>query len=77
MIIAIAVVTFYDDLKNLSVRYIGACCGFEPYHIRAMAEELRAERGKLPEASKKSEFGKNLFMAKKRAELNPKVYKDR
>lgn len=42
-----------------------------------MAEELRAERGKLPEASKKSEFGKNLFMAKKRAELNPKVYKDR
>ena len=39
-----------------------------------MAEELRVERGKLPEASEKSEFAKGLFMAKKRAELNPKVY---
>ena len=22
------------------VRYIGGCCGFEPYHIRAIAEEV-------------------------------------
>lgn len=42
-----------------------------------MAEELRAERGKLPEASKKSEFARDLFMAKKRAELNPAVYAER
>merc|ERR1712172_224337 len=25
---------------ELGIRYIGGCCGFEPYHIRAMAEEL-------------------------------------
>ena len=42
-----------------------------------MAEELRAERGKLPEASKKSEFARDLFMAKKRAELNPAIYAER
>ena len=40
---------------DLGVRYIGGCCGFEPYHIRAMAEELAVERGRLPEASKKSD----------------------
>ena len=26
------------------VRFIGGCCGTEPYHIRAISEELRAER---------------------------------
>lgn len=26
---------------DLGVRYIGGCCGFEPYHIRAIAEEVR------------------------------------
>lgn len=30
---------------NLGVRYIGGCCGFEAYHIRAISEELMAERG--------------------------------
>ena len=30
---------------NLGVRYIGGCCGFEAYHIRAVCEELVAERG--------------------------------
>ena len=29
----------------LGVRYIGGCCGFEPYHLRAVAEELEPERG--------------------------------
>lgn len=33
---------------DLGVRYIGGCCGFEPYHIRALAEELSAERGVRP-----------------------------
>ena len=59
---------------DLGIRYIGGCCGFEPYHIRAMAEELRAERGRLPAASNKSEFARNLFMLNKRAQTNPKVY---
>jgi len=40
---------------NLGVKYIGGCCGFEPYHIRAMAEELADFRGGLPEASDKSD----------------------
>jgi len=25
---------------DLGVRYIGGCCGFEPYHIRAISEEV-------------------------------------
>lgn len=33
---------------DAGIRYIGGCCGFEPYHIRACAEELRVERGRLP-----------------------------
>merc|ERR1712211_109568 len=28
---------------DLGVRYIGGCCGFEAYHIGAVAEELAAE----------------------------------
>ena len=59
---------------DLGIRYIGGCCGFEPYHIRAMAEELRNERGKLPPASAKSEFPRDLFMLSRRAETNPKDY---
>ena len=41
---------------DLGIRYIGGCCGFEPYHIRAMAEELREVRGGLPESSDKSDW---------------------
>lgn len=25
---------------DLGVRYIGGCCGFEPHHIRAIAQEV-------------------------------------
>lgn len=36
------------------IRYIGGSSGFEPYHIRAMAEELAEDRFELlPEASEK------------------------
>lgn len=38
---------------DMGVRYIGGCCGFEPYHIRAIAEELADERGYKPAASEK------------------------
>ncbi len=63
---------------ELGVRYIGGCCGFEPYHIRAMAEELLTERkGRVPEASKKSEFARDLFMIAKRAASNPKCYQNK
>ena len=39
---------------DLGVRYIGGCCGFQAYHIRAVAEELAPERqGKKGAASDK------------------------
>merc|ERR1712183_536763 len=41
------------EAYELGVRYIGGCCGFEPYHIRAVAEELSEERGKMPEGHEK------------------------
>ncbi|XP_030647856.1 betaine--homocysteine S-methyltransferase 1 [Chanos chanos] len=41
------------EAYNAGIRYIGGCCGFEPYHIRALAEELAPERGFLPPASQK------------------------
>ncbi|XP_070566449.1 betaine--homocysteine S-methyltransferase 1-like isoform X2 [Ptychodera flava] len=39
---------FAREAYDLGVRYIGGCCGFEPYHIRAIAEELSKERGFRP-----------------------------
>ena len=30
------------EAYDLGVRYIGGCCGFEPYHIREIAEEVTA-----------------------------------
>lgn len=30
---------------DAGIRFIGGCCGFEPYHIRALSEELSPERG--------------------------------
>ncbi|KAG5841191.1 betaine--homocysteine S-methyltransferase 1-like [Anguilla rostrata] len=41
------------EAYNAGIRYIGGCCGFEPYHIRALSEELAPERGFLPPASEK------------------------
>jgi len=51
------------DAYDLGVRYIGGCCGFEPYHIRAVSEELEKERGKLPAGSEKhAQWGEGLLM---------------
>jgi len=51
------------EAYDLGVRYIGGCCGFEPYHIRAIAEELAPERGGKPKASEKhDEWGHGLLM---------------
>eukprot|EP00064_Thunnus_orientalis_P018431 superscaffoldBa00004246_g18530 len=41
------------EAYNAGIRYIGGCCGFEPYHVRALAEELAPERGFLPTGSEK------------------------
>ncbi|XP_022246007.1 betaine--homocysteine S-methyltransferase 1-like isoform X2 [Limulus polyphemus] len=54
---------FAREAYNLGIRYIGGCCGFEPYHIRAVAEELAEERGKKPIASVKHDmWGEGLRM---------------
>ena len=37
----------------MGVRYIRGCCGFQPYYVRALAEELSEERGKLPAGNEK------------------------
>jgi betaine-homocysteine S-methyltransferase len=34
------------DAYKMGIRYIGGCCGFEPYHIKALSDELEKERGK-------------------------------
>ena len=31
---------FARDAYSAGILYIGGCCGFEPYHIRAVAEEV-------------------------------------
>lgn len=47
---------------DLGVRYVGGCCGFQPFHVRAMAEELAAERGgRLPEASAMTDLGLAIY----------------
>merc|ERR1712051_871603 len=60
---------------ELGVRYIGGCCGFEPYHIRAMAEELADVRGGLPEASSKSDH--DLAIHRSLEEKGLKRYKNK
>jgi len=52
---------FAREAYELGIRYIGGCCGFEPYHIRAMGEELRDVRGRLPLSSDKSDFDLEYF----------------
>lgn len=48
---------------DLGVRYIGGCCGFQAYHIRAIAEELTKERNVRAQGSDKHEpWGKGLEM---------------
>ncbi len=47
---------FAREAYDIGVRYIGGCCGFEPYHIRAVAEELSKERGCLPDGSDKHDM---------------------
>ncbi|XP_031559764.1 betaine--homocysteine S-methyltransferase 1-like [Actinia tenebrosa] len=44
---------FARKAYDMGIRYIGGCCGFEPHHIRALAEELSPERGRLPLGTKK------------------------
>ncbi|XP_020908218.1 betaine--homocysteine S-methyltransferase 1 [Exaiptasia diaphana] len=44
---------FARESYDMGIRFIGGCCGFEAYHIRAVAEELSKERGKLPTSSVK------------------------
>ena len=49
------VACYARELFDVGVRFIGGCCGFEPYHIRAIAEELAEERNRFPEGNDKSD----------------------
>lgn len=54
---------FAREAYDMGVRYIGGCCGFEPYHIRALSEELEKERGVVSEGSEKHmKWGGGLTM---------------
>lgn len=44
---------FTRGCYEAGVAYIGGCCGIEPYHTRAMAEEVAEERGRRPIAGQK------------------------
>ena len=51
------------EAYEMGIHYIGGCCGFEPYHIRAVSEELAKERGQLPKGSEKHDcWGMGLRM---------------
>lgn len=39
------------EAYKAGIRFIGGCCGFEPDHIRALAQELAPERGIIPAGS--------------------------
>ncbi|XP_071962030.1 betaine--homocysteine S-methyltransferase 1-like isoform X2 [Antedon mediterranea] len=70
---------FARDAYNLGVNYIGGCCGFEPYHIRALAEELAAERGCRPPGQDMSSGFKGLkdsMFEEQRARGNRKYWSD-
>ena len=49
------------EAYQLGVRYIGGCCGFEPYLVRAIGEELAPERGRLPDSSRKSDVDLSVW----------------
>jgi len=34
---------FTRSAYEIGVRYVGGCCGMEPHHIRAMAQEVRPQ----------------------------------
>jgi betaine-homocysteine S-methyltransferase len=54
---------FAREAWEQDVRFIGGCCGFEPYHIRACAEELIPESGKVPKGCQKHlPWGEGLKM---------------
>jgi hypothetical protein len=44
---------FARETYDLRVRYIGGCCGFEPYPVQPVAEELETEWGTGAAGSKK------------------------
>eukprot|EP00794_Sanderia_malayensis_P015198 gene15198-16767_t len=47
------VAKYARDAYEAGIRYIGGCCAFRAYHIRAISEELAKERGFLPPGSDK------------------------
>ena len=65
---------FAREAYEVGVRVVGGCCGFESHHIRAMAEELSEERGRLPAGSDKSDH--DLRLLSKKAEIRRQQFKE-
>ena len=63
---------FAREAYEAGVRVIGGCCGVESHHVRAMAEELSAERGYLPASSDKSDH--DLSLLARKAEIRKELY---
>ena len=65
---------------DMGIRYIGGCCKVQSYHMRAVAEELREERGKLPASHDKHDlWGAGLMLHTKpwvRARANQKYWSE-
>ncbi|KAG7278298.1 hypothetical protein CRUP_029903, partial [Coryphaenoides rupestris] len=52
------------EAYNAGIRYIGGCCGFEPYHIRAIAEELSPREASCQRRPTNTDSGALLWRAK-------------
>lgn len=66
---------FAREAYEAGVRVIGGCCGLESHHVRAMAEELSQERGRLPAGSDKSDH--DLSLLAKKAEIRREQYESK
>jgi len=54
----IEVYQFTRAAYEIGVRYIGGCCGMEPHHIRAIAQELAPERKRsIPASDMDRQYG--------------------
>ena len=48
------------EAYNMGIRYIGACCGMEPYHVRAIAEEVRLKSWPTVVCSEGTDWARTL-----------------
>jgi len=73
---------YAKEALELGIHYIGACCGFQPYHIRAIAEvviEHKKDRAAPPACEKHVPWGGSLVQHTKpwiRARASRQYWRD-